>query len=215
MQKAIVIGATGMVGTQLMLQLLNSAEYSEVLSLVRKPSGIVHDKLKELVVDFKQPETWSSKVHGDVLFSTLGTTLAKAGSKNAQYEVDYHYQYNTAKIAADNGVKHYVLISSAGANSASGNFYMKMKGQLEDAVKLLAFEVISIIQPGQLDGDRNESRWAEKAGLQAMYLFNKMGILKRYKPIQASQVATAMLNAATKKHSATYTLDEVFGLAEC
>lgn len=213
MQKAIVLGATGMVGTQLILQLLNSDNYSEILSLVRKPSGIIHSKLTEEIVDFNHPESWATVIHGDVLFSTMGTTLAKAGSKKAQFEVDYHYQYNTAKIAAENGVKNYVLVSSAGAKASTGNFYMSMKGKLDDAVKLLSFESISILQPGQLDGNRKESRWTEKAGLSVMYALNKIGLLKKYRPIHANEVATAMINAATKTQSGTYALNEVFELS--
>ena len=214
MKKAIVIGATGMVGTQLIKQLIENETYSEIVSLVRRASGITHSKLKEQIINFDEPENWSNVVTGDVLFSTLGTTLAQAKNKEAQFEVDFTYQFTVAKIAAKNGVSNYVLISSAGSNSNSIVFYTSMKGKLEDAVKRLPFNVISIIRPGQLAGDRTEKRTSEKIGLSVMHFINKLGMMKRYKPIYAHKVARAMINAAEKKESGTYTLDKVFELAE-
>jgi uncharacterized protein YbjT (DUF2867 family) len=212
MKKAIVIGGTGMVGTQLIKLLLESSAYSEVVSLVRKCSGVKHPKLNEYIIDFDQPENWYNLITGDVLFSTLGTTIAQAKTKDNQYKVDFTYQYVVAEIAAKNGIPNYVLVSSAGASSKSTVFYSNMKGKLDDAVRVLPFNTISILRPGQLDGNRNENRIGEKVGLSVMYAFNKIGLFKRYKPIQAREVAQAMLHAAEKQQSAIYTLDEVFRL---
>lgn len=214
MKKAIVIGGTGMVGTQLIKQLIEKETYSEIVSLVRRGSGVTHPKLSEHVVNFDQPESWNYLVTGDVLFSTLGTTIAQAKTKEAQFKVDYTYQFTVAEIASKNGVPNYVLISSAGANSNSKAFYMRIKGQLEDAVQKLPFKVISIIRPGQLAGNRTEKRTGEKIGLAVMYFLNKLGLFKRYKPILAYQVAQAMINSAEKKQSGIYNLDDVFQLAE-
>ena len=214
MKKAIVIGATGMVGTQLIHALIENEDYSEILSLVRRPGGITNPKLTERVINFDEPETWSSLVTGNVLFSALGTTIAQAKSKDAQYKVDFTYQYAVAKIASENGVTHYVLISSAGANSTSNAFYIKMKGELENAVHSLPFEIISIIRPGILSGNRIQNRPSEKIGIIIMNGLNNLGLLKRYRPIHAKIVAKAMINGAKAKQSATYTLDEVFKLAE-
>jgi len=214
MKKAVVIGGTGMVGVQLIKLLIETDEFSEIVSLVRRSSGVKHLKLNEHVIDFDKPETWSQWVTGDVLFSTLGTTLAKAKSKDNQYRIDFEYQYVTAQIAAKNGIVSYVLVSSAGASSKSTIFYSQMKGKLEDAVSLLPFKTISILRPGQLDGERTEKRTGEKTGLSVMYFLNKIGLFKRYRPIQAEQVARAMINAARKTESASYTLDEVHKLAK-
>jgi len=214
MKKAVVIGGTGMVGTQLIKQLIVDKNYSEIVSLVRRPSSISHPKLSEKVIDFDQPEGWKAFVTGDVLFSTLGTTIAQAKTKDAQYKVDFTYQFNVAEIAAENGVPSYILISSAGADSKSRVFYTNMKGKLEDAVKALPFSVISIIRPGQLAGERTEKRTTEKIALYVMYGLNKVGLFKRYKPIQGWQVAQAMIHAAEKKKSCSYTLDEVFVLGK-
>lgn len=212
MKKAIVIGSTGMVGVQLIQLLLLSNEYSEIVSLVRRASGVEHPKLKEYCVNFDAVETWKQLVVGDVLFSTMGTTLAAAKSKEAQFKVDYTYQYIVAEIAAKNNVRTYVLVSSAGANSKSIVFYTKMKGQLENAVKLLPFQTVSILRPGQLVGNRIEKRTGEKVGLKIMSFLNKMGLLVKYKPIHAREVAQAMLNVANRTNSGNYTLDEVFEL---
>jgi len=214
MKKAIVIGATGMVGTQLIQSLIKNKNYSEILSLVRRPSGFTNPKLTEQVINFDEPETWKKQVTGDVLFSTLGTTIAQAKTKEAQYKVDFTYQYTVAKIAAENGVTHYVLISSAGANSKSKIFYTKMKGELEKEVQKLPFEIISIIKPSVLVGDRIQNRPGEKMAYTLLNILNKIGFFKRYRPIHAIIVAKAMIVAAETKQSSTYTLEEVFKLAE-
>ncbi len=214
MKKAIVIGSTGLVGTQLIQLLLHSIDYSEIISLVRRPSGIIHPKLSEHCIYFDKPETWENLIQGDVLFSAMGTTIAQAKTKENQFKVDFTYQFNVAEIAAKKGVGKYVLISAAGANAKSVNFYSKMKGRLENAVQLLPFDVICIIRPGLLTGNRTEKRFGEDMGYKIITAINKLGILKKYRPIHALQVAMAMLNAATKLKSSTFTLEEVFDLGK-
>ena len=210
--KAIVIGSTGMVGTQLINQLVDSEDYSEVISLVRRKGEMFHPKLNEIVVDFDRSEQWSGIVTGDVLFSTMGTTLATAGSKENQYKVDFTYQYQTAVAAAKNGVKTCVLVSSAGASAKSPVFYSKMKGELDEAVEKLGFEQLVILRPGQLWGDRKEKRLSEKMALKVMFALNKMGLFRKYKPIHASEVAKVMLALVKTKRSGIFTLDELFFL---
>jgi len=213
-KKAIVIGSSGMVGAQLIQLLLQSRTYSEIISFVRRPGGVSHPKLTEHIIDFDQSEKWSNLVTGDVLFSTLGTTIAKAKTKAEQYKVDFTYQFNMAEIAARNGVTTYVLVSSAGANVKSKNFYLNMKGQLDKAVLTLPFDYVTILRPGQLEGNRTEKRRGEKAALTAMHVINKLGLFKRYKPIQADRIAKAMIHAVQKRRTLIYTLDEVHKLAK-
>jgi len=214
MKKAIVIGGTGMVGTQLIKLLIDNDEFSEVLSLVRRPSSIIHPKLNEQIIDFDKSESWKELVKGDVLFSTLGTTIAQAKTKENQYRIDFTYQFTVAEIASKNGVSNYILISSAGADSRSKIFYSNMKGKLDDAVQLLPFQVINILRPGQLTGERTEKRMGEKIGISVMTVLNKLGILKKYRPIHAAQVARAMIHAFNKPKSGIYTLQEVHELAD-
>lgn len=210
MKKAIVIGGTGMIGSELVKQLIDNVEYYVIISLVRRPSGVSHPKLVERIVDFDHPESWRNLITGDVLFSTLGTTLANAKSKEAQYKVDFTYQFVVAQIAATNLVPNYVLVSSAGANAESKSFYLNMKGKLDLAVQTLNFQCISIFRPGQLAGNRIEKRFGEKLALMLMRALNSIGMLKRYQPIHAQQLAKSMINAASLKKSKIYTLKEVF-----
>ena len=212
MKKAIVIGSTGLVGSELISKLLTHSDYSEVISLVRRKSGVTHPNLTEHVLDYDKPELWKKMLKGDVLFSAMGTTIKTAKTKDNQYKVDYTYQYETAKTAAENSVPVYVLISSAGASSNSLNFYTNMKGKLEDSVKSLPFRTIQILQPGQLDGNRKENRMAEKMGLKVMYALNKIGLLQNYKPIKGYEVAEAMIAVAEKTSSGVYRLKELFVL---
>ena len=214
MKKAIVIGATGLVGAQLIELLIENQEYSEIVTLVRRSSGKSNPKLSEHIINFDEQESWSNLIKGDVLFSAMGTTLAQAKTKEAQYKVDYTYQLTVAQLAAKNGVPHYVLVSAAGATPKSNNFYWKMKGQLEMAVQTLPFKIISLLKPGLITGDRVHNRPGEKIAFIILTVLNKLGLFKRYKPITGRLIAKAMIQAEKKRFSETYTFDEIFKLAE-
>jgi uncharacterized protein YbjT (DUF2867 family) len=214
MKHAIVIGATGMVGKQLIIQLLDSTDYSKITSLSRKKLHIFHHKFNEYIIDFEELSNYTHLINGDVLFSTLGTTKAKSKTKETQFKVDFHYQLQIAKLANSNGIQSYVLVSSAGANSSSLNFYLRMKGQLEDEIRQLTFTNITILQPGQIDGKRNESRTMEKLALYIMYVLNTIGLLKKYRPIQAFQVAQAMIQGANLNGTNIIALNQVIDLAK-
>ena len=201
-----------MVGRELVKQLCASSEYSQVITFVRRPSGFAHPKLDEQVVNFDQPESWRELLKGDVLFSCMGTTLAAAGSKENQYKVDYSYQYETARMAAENGVHTYVLVSSTGANAKSAFFYTRIKGQLDDAVLKLGFKTVHILRPGQLYGDRTQKRTAETIAVKIMFLINKLGLFRKYKPIHATQVAKVLINISLQNRSSIHTLNELFNL---
>ncbi|MBV5314259.1 MAG: NAD(P)H-binding protein [Prolixibacteraceae bacterium] len=191
---ALVIGASGLVGQQLVAQLLNHPEFEKVLIFVRRKSGLVHPKLLEHIIDFDQTESWSALVQGDVLFSTLGTTIKTAKTKANQYRVDYTYQCEFAHAAANNRVPNYVLVSSMGANSKSSVFYSRIKGELEDAVTQLYFEKLLIFQPSILDGNRQEKRAGEKLGLAISRLLTRF-ILKNYRPTPVDVLAAKMISA--------------------
>lgn len=213
---ALVIGATGLVGNELVHQLLADDRFGAVLVFVRRSMGISHSKLQEFIINFDEPQSWSHLVKGDVLFSALGTTLKKAGSKEAQYKIDHDYQYNFAQAAAQNHVPVYVLVSSAMASTSSRIFYTRMKGELERDIQLLPFQAIHIMQPGMLQGNRKENRPGEKIGLSVIRLLNKIGIALKQKPVPASIVAKAMINVSFKndKRISVYALTQVFTAAE-
>lgn len=193
---AIVIGATGATGKELVNQLLKDATYAKVKIFIRKGIALEHPKLVKQIVDFDNMDTWKAELTGDVLFSALGTTLKQAGSKKSQYTVDFTYQYGVAKYAAENGVKTYVLISSYGAKATSKIFYSKMKGELEDAVKQLPFETIQIFQPGILDRSINNDRFFESLSVKLIRGINRLGLLKTQRPMPVATLAQAMRKAA-------------------
>lgn len=214
--KAILIGATGLVGTALLELLLKDDNVESVLVVTRRSTGVNHTKLKEEIVDFDQLEQSPSVFKGDVLFSTLGTTLKTAGSKERQWEIDYDMQFNSAKYAAENGVGQLVLLSSTGANPKSNVFYSRMKGELDRDVQELGFEKVRIIRPSMLAGNRKEFRWSEKIFTPIMYALSWIPGIRKYRPIKDKTVAQAMINAA-KQPSQTvqiYELEAIFKLAK-
>ena len=209
--KALIIGATGATGKDLVTQLLADDTYNEVHCFVRKPLALTHPKLHAHVVNFETPEAWADLLHGDVAFSCLGTTLAVAGSKEAQWRVDYDYQYAFAQQCKANGVPTFVLVSAAGATAQSKMFYNCMKGQLEDAVKALGFPSLLIFQPSILIRS-NSDRGAENFSVKAIHFLNKIGLFKRYRPMPTAVLAQRMRKevATANKGIQTFTLDKIF-----
>lgn len=201
LKTAIVIGSTGLVGKELIIQLIESVHFQKIISLSRRTTGIKHPKLEEHLVNFDNSEEWKTYIKGDVLFSSMGTTIKDAKSKEKQYLVDFTYQYNVAKIAAENGISRYVLVSSAGANPKSFAFYMKTKGELEEEVQKLPFDAIHILRPVQLEGKREKKRWSEQIGVKLMKVVNQVGLLRAYRPISGKEVAKAMLRASENPNS--------------
>lgn len=216
MKTAILIGATGLVGSALIQLLIEDSHFSKIIVFTRRALEIADDKLQEHIIDFASPQNWQHLVQGDVLFSALGTTLKQAGSKEAQFKIDYTYQLNFARAAAENDVPVYVLVSAASANPKSMLFYTRIKGELERDVKKLAFQSISIIQPSLLYGKRQTPRLGEKLSYLFLKFFNSIGQLKKYRPIGADVVAKALMNAALQadRGSNTYALDKIFQLSE-
>ena len=192
--EAIVLGATGATGQELVKLLLNDPNFSKVTIFVRKKPRIKHEKLTIYEIDFSRLNEYKGLINGDVIFSALGTTLSQAGSKTQQYLVDFNYQYEFAKIGSENKVIHYSLVSSVGANIKSPFFYPKTKGALEEAVKKLGFNNIYIFQPPFLIRQSNLIRPAEKIALKILKLLNQIGILKSQKPISVSDLAQKMIN---------------------
>lgn len=213
--KALVIGATGATGKDLVNQLLQDKDFEEVNIFVRKPVDIQNEKLKVHVVNFENPEEWKSKVKGDVAFSCLGTTLKAAGSKEAQRKVDFDYQYEFAKAAKENNVGDYILVSAYGANPKSKIFYSKMKGELEEVVKKLRFEKITIFKPGMLER-KDSDRTGEVLGSRIIKFANKLGLLESQKPLPTDVLAKAMINSSKIKSNgySSIKLGNIFCFAE-
>ena len=193
--KALVIGATGAVGKDLVQQLIEDSSFERVDIFVRREVKIPSAKLVAHVVDFDHPETWADLLQGDVLFSCMGTTIKAAGSQEAQWKVDYTYQYEAAKAAKANGVPTFVLVSATGANPKSKFFYTRMKGELDEAVQQIGFEGCFILRPPSLIR-KGTDRFGEKAGIVAIRAFNAIGLMRNYTPMPTEAVAASMIRLA-------------------
>lgn len=213
---AIVIGATGLIGNELLKLLLNDDDFQKVNVFVRRPLQISHEKLTEYVVDFNGIEDHLTEIKGDVLFCCIGTTIRKAGSKEAFFKVDAGYPLAFAKAAKQNGLRQFILISSLGANKESSNFYLKVKGEVESALKSIGFESLLIFRPSMLLGKRKEFRLGESVGKVFMKIFSFafQGNLRKYLAIDAKSVAVSMVIASKKMHSGFHVLesDEISSL---
>ncbi|MGI9278380.1 MAG: NAD(P)H-binding protein [Endozoicomonas sp.] len=209
---AIIIGATGLVGSELLNQLLESSEIEKVVALTRRELLQKSDKLESHIIDFENLGQYKEVIKGDLFFSCLGTTKQKAGSLKAQRRIDFDYQLEAAQIAAGNNVPHYLLISSSGANPQSISEYFRMKGELEQAIKQLPFQRVSIFQPSLLLGQRKESRLGEDLAAKLLPFLCQLPGLKKFRPAHDWELARKMLKVATEAGEAvtTYTLDEIF-----
>ncbi|MBI5062597.1 MAG: NAD(P)H-binding protein [Desulfatitalea sp.] len=209
---AIVIGATGLVGQALVDQLAGEDFIGKVVTLTRRPAEHRSAKVHNQVVRFDHLGEHASAFAGDVLFSCLGTTRKQAGSIAAQRTVDVTYQYKAAQLATQQGVRHYLLISSSGANANSGNAYLQMKGELEQRVQSLSFERISIFQPSLLLGARAEPRPGEKLWSWILPPLCAIPGLRRFRPIKGEEVAAKMVQVSQNPGPALewFRLDEIF-----
>ena len=213
--KALVIGATGATGKDLVKQLCQDSDFDEIDIFVRRRSDFHNEKVKAHLVDFDHPEEWKHLVKGDVAFSCLGTTLKSAGSKENQKVIDYDYQFNFAKAAKETKVEDYILVSAYGVSPDSKIFYSRIKGELEEAVKNLKFEKTTIFKPGMLER-KNTDRNGEVFGLKIIKFLNKFGLFKSQKPLPTSVLAKAMIVASKIKSNSfsEVKLHNIFSFSE-
>ncbi|MDR6724617.1 uncharacterized protein YbjT (DUF2867 family) [Paenibacillus amylolyticus] len=198
-KKAVVIGATGLVGGLLVDRLLKHSSYREIHVFVRRPLTLEHPKLKQHIVDWDQlheAADWFTGVSD--LYCCLGTTIKKAGSQENFRKVDYEYVVEAGKLAKQHGVSQMLVISSMGANADSRVFYSRTKGEMEGALTALGFNSLQIFRPSLILGDRNETRIGEQLGAYAMKLLDRWmtGKAAKYRAIPAATIAQAMINIA-------------------
>jgi uncharacterized protein YbjT (DUF2867 family) len=200
---ATIIGATGLIGSYLVKILGKDEYFSTTRLLTRRPIDIQNGHVEVKLIDFNDVESFKLGIDGsDVVFCAIGTTKEKVeGDKEAYRKVDYDIPVKAAQFCKETGCKNFVLVSSVGADSSSSNFYLQLKGEVEDAIQQMNIESVTIVRPSILLGDRKELRPAETVGKIAMSVlsFALIGKASKLKPIHAEDVAQAMVNAAKNK----------------
>ena len=194
MKTAIIAGATGLIGKQLLFNLIKGEAHDKIIALVRKEIPFNSPKLIQIIVDFNNLPLIADDLKADDVFCCLGTTIRKAGSQEAFKKVDYDYCLNLANETYKNGSKNFFLVSALGANSKSKIFYNQVKGELEEAISKVGFTSIYIFRPSLLLGNRNEFRLGEKIMQIIMKPISRLmfGSMKNFAAIESQQVAKAM-----------------------
>ena len=194
-KRALVLGASGLIGSFVVQKLLAQPLVEKVVVVVRKPLTFQHPKLEQVLADYSTFEKATSELRVDELYCCLGTTQKKTPNKVRYYEVDHDYPFLAAKLFKEKGTKTYILVSSIGASAKSSSFYLQTKGQLEEDVMALNFNKTLIFRPSLLLGKRNEQRILEGASSVLMRMINPFlfGKLKKYRSISAEEVAHAMV----------------------
>jgi uncharacterized protein YbjT (DUF2867 family) len=212
---AVVLGATGFIGEQLVQQLLNDPAFSKVRILVRRPVQLSHPKLEVAVVKFDDLGEFKSELGtGEVIFCCIGTTQKQVKGNKIEYrKIDVDIPVHAARLGLEAGFTKYLLVSAVGANALSKNFYLSLKGEVEDTIKKLNYSAFHVFRPSILLGIRKEFRLAEVIGKGVMQALSILfiGGLKKYKGIQGSDVAKAMVQTAKSNERGTkiYHYDEM------
>lgn len=214
---ALIAGATGLIGSALLERLLGAEAYGTVIAVGRRAPDAESGKLIFIETDFSDLEDKLSGREIDDAFCALGTTIKKAGSQEAFRKVDCEFETAFARAAKSAGVHSFGLVSSVGASSAASNFYLRVKGETEDAIKALGFGQLHVYQPGLLLGDRGENRPGEQIGALLTPVLNcaLLGPMRKYRSIEAKTVARAMANAAMNDAApGTHHFDTIRKLAD-
>lgn len=202
MKVALLAGGTGLIGSQLLQLLVEDDAYSTIKCLTRNTLPISHHKIEVIQTNGDNLHEFASSLVADDVFCCLGTTIKKAKTKEAFRKIDFDYPLNLAKVAKANGAKQFLLISALGADPTSSVFYNKVKGEAEEAIAEIGFEVYHVFRPSLLLGSRTEERSGEDAAKIFFKLFGFLVPLK-YKAIDSSKVARAMLAMANRNEKGT------------
>lgn len=203
--EGVILGASGLIGSSLMIQLSQDPVFTHTRVLVRKPLPDSPPGVEQQIVNFNDLRDFKEKIgHGDVLFICIGTTMAKMkGDKEAYWKVDHDIAVNAANFAYNHGFRHCCLVSSIGAKAGSGNFYLNLKGTIEKNIQAYPFESLHIFRPSILLGKRKEKRTGESIAKSLAGIFSFL-FPSTYKAIEASAVAGAMKEAVKKPRSGVH-----------
>ncbi len=205
-RSALVVGSSGLVGSALVRHLFHTPEYWHVTTLVRRPQPIANPKLEQVVVDFDRLEEHAERFQVDDVFCCLGTTIRKAGSREAFRKVDYEYPLRVAELCREAGARQFLMITALGANPHSRIFYNQVKGEVEQAVRGVGLPALHIFRPSLLLGHRTELRPGEAAAalLSRPLRPLMLGPLRRYRPVEAEVVARAMVAVALRDEAGAH-----------
>jgi uncharacterized protein YbjT (DUF2867 family) len=213
---ALLFGASGLVGSHVLNQLISNNSYSKIKLFVRTTINISDPKIEIIQTDFKNLENHREDIKGDDCFFCIGTTKKNSPDKNEYKRVELEVPKQVAQIAKSNLVNSFVFISSGYADPKSSGDYLKFKGEVEEELKRLNFQKLGIMRPSFLLGDRKEKRIGEKIGIFVFKLLSPLflGPLKKMKPIQSATVAKAMIAITQNKVSKTiFESDEIADLS--
>jgi len=201
MRTALIIGASGLCGKKLTQLLLSDTYFDQVKVFVRTSLPINHPKLVQVLTDFDNLPTISAELKGEALFCCIGTTIKKAGTREAFAKVDLDIPVNFGSLAKQAAVPQMLVISAIGANAGSSNFYLRTKGKMEKALEALDFESLHIFRPSLIDGERSERRLAEKISMMLMRAMNPLllGGLRKYRSISPGTIVQSMLGASLQQ----------------
>lgn len=215
---ALVLGATGMIGKELVKILNEQDQYEKILLVVRRPIAIQYEACEQHVINYDELHNHRELFQVTDVFCCLGTTIKKAKTKEAFRKVDFDYPIQAAKIAKEQGVEKFLIVSAMGADTKSSFFYSRVKGEVEESLRKLNFSSLSIFRPSLLLGNREEFRFWEKMAEKTSRLLNPImvGPLRPYKAIEARTVAAAMAAVAAGKKSgvnvfSSYEIDQMIG----
>ena len=205
MKTALLFGASGLVGSHVLNQLISNNSYSKIKLFVRTTINISDPKIEIIQTDFKNLENHREDIKGDDCFFCIGTTKKNSPDKNEYKRVELEVPKQVAQIAKSNSVNSFVFISSGYANPKSSGDYLKFKGEVEEELKRLNFQKLGIMRPSFLLGDRKEKRIGEKIGIFVFKLLSPLflGPLKKMKPIHSATVAKAMIAITQNDSSQT------------
>jgi uncharacterized protein YbjT (DUF2867 family) len=194
--RAILAGATGLVGGECLKQLLESPRYERVVVVTRRALDPVpgHDKLRVVVVEFDRLGDVRSRLRGDHVFCALGTTIRKAGSQRRFREVDYEYPLRLAQLTLKNGARHFSVVSALGASPSSPFFYSRVKGEMEAGLRQQGWPSLAILRPSLIAGERAESRPLERLS-EHLLRFSPA----TWRPVAARDIAAAMIATALRE----------------
>ncbi|MDB5032324.1 NAD-dependent epimerase/dehydratase family protein [Mucilaginibacter sp.] len=217
-KKAVIVGASGLIGSNLLAMLSTQPNYDEILIIARKKTRTNNVKVTQLIIEFAHLDRYAKSITGNVIFCCLGSTRSETPDLDEYRKIDHDYPVKLAEIALKNGIEQYHLVSSISADARSSNFYLRMKGETEEDIKKIGLKSLHIYQPSVLIGYRQSARLLEGISIFFLKITSPLllGTLKKYRAISAHSVAKTLFKQSLKNQTGvfTYTSDKIKQLSK-